>query len=666
MNKNMINTMRTMTIKKVSDVVTSENVLKAMTINAELNALGYTLKPNGIAILAQGEMNHILDDFKVIIGNVSAKPMYPNFPTQVMNLDDATFRFHQLCHYFSTYGMEELFGAEVKRGWLPTVEDTEKIEKDTTLLDLKVLDIIFESEIPNFCIKKLAEKKERFTIEEMELFTDAVSKADTTVLTSMNITFKENLIPIFKVIFESDREDKKEILVSICQHTGDVWKCIESILNERKIKHFKTAEKNLFVKILESYSIADFKANLILSNSKANKMKKMLKYLDYNMYSKSVLHRQAVAELRNNELTSWEGKAKALIANKDSSALSFISERPGMMVRMLTMLLRAGYSVSDISTELSKKADALSTQTLVTLLEHFGRKKATRFDGELHDKKEATEVYEIVNVSFLANLKSKNSELKNKRVYLDLDNFDLELSQLECNNKSPEGGYLTSGLAIKIPEKVKKMRFFVYWNDDKRVDIDLHTYGLMANDMVTHIGWNANFCDGGMVTSGDITHSDAAEFIDIDLNHVDLKRVNTAIDIFDIGDWGCFTERAMKNIETVFVGMMAVDKIGKEVKLYDPKNCFFTHFLKGNESHLTYGIIDIEHRVLIFKGTEKDCNLQESLENKFNLKVYLDEFFKAQNVTIVKDKNECDFVISMEKTKEENGISLIDQNFYLD
>ena len=429
-------------------------------------------------------------------------------------------------------------------------------------------------------------------------------------------------------------------------------------------KHFKTSQKRILVKVLENFPVDDFKSNLIISNSKARDVKHLLQYLDYNIYSRSPEHKLAVAQLRNKELKSWEGQAKALISEKNVDALKFIAKRPGMMIRMLTLLLRAGYTEEMIQKELVKKADSLSTQTLVTILAHFGRTDATNFAKELHDKVEAEHVFNIVKNTLSENLKTKDTEIKNKKVYLSLDDFNLELSQLECNNKSPESGYLTSGLALNIPEDVKKMRFFVYWNDKRRVDIDLHTYGLTKDDERFHIGWNADFYNGGMVTSGDITHSDAAEFIDIDLETAELKRVNADIDIYSIGDYDI--DRAMKNIETVFVGMMAVDKIGKDVKLYDPKNCFFTHYLKGDESKLNYGIIDLEHRVLIFKGIEKGYDLAYSLENKFNLKVYLEDLFAAQNVEIVDEKENADFVISMEKTKEENGISLIDQNFYLD
>lgn len=662
MDKKMISTFRTMVVEKVSDTITDESMLRAMTVNTELNHLGYTLKPMGIITLAKSDMTNLVKEFKDAIGNVKAKPMYPNFPTQVMEMDEATFRMHQLCHYFSTYGVEMLLGVDVQKGWLPKVEDTEKTEEDKSLLDLKVLDVIFTDEQSNFIITKLAKKKERFTIEEMELFKDATKNANHDVLVHMDVAFKENLIPIFKTVFESNREDKNEILVGICQHTGDVMKCARELLNEKR--HFKTSEKKLLVKVLESFPVQDFKANLILSNSKAEDMKILLQFLDYNMYSRSKSHKNTVADLRSNKLQSWEGKAKTLISEKDEKTLHFIGERPGMMVRMITLLLRNGFSAKEITNVLVEKADALSTQTLVTLLSHFGKNEVVRFDGEIHDKKEAETVFEIVKQVFIQNLVSKNTELRDKKVFLDSGNINLELSQLECNQKSPESGYLTSGLAINLPEDLKRVRFFVYWNDTGCVDLDLHAFAIDNNGKTIHIGWNGDYNKCGIVHSGDITHSNAAEYIDVDLSS-NVSQVKTDIDIFYAG----YKTPMMKNIDTVFVGMMAVNQMGETVKLYDPKNCFFSHFLKGNEKVIEYGLLDLAHHVLVFKGTETHCygfNGKIELENRFNLKVYLDELLKSQHATLVNEKEDADIILTMEKSTEEKGISLIDNNFYLD
>lgn len=665
MDKKMISTFRTLVVEKERENITDESMLRAMTVNAELNALGYTLKPIGIIALAKADMSRIVVDFKDAIGEVKAKPMYPNFPMQVMEMEEAEFRLHQLLHYFSTYGVEKMLGVDVEKGWLPKVENTEKVKEDDTLLSLKVLDVIYTDEQSDYVITKLARKNERFTLEEMTLFEEATKDASHEVLISMNVEFKENLVPVFKMIFEGNREDKKEILVGLCQHTGDVMKCARPLLEARHdSKHFNTSEKRLLVKVFEAFPIADFKANLILSNSKAEDAKILIQYLDYNTFSRSKAHKKAVAKLRNNQLRSWEGKAKALISEENEDALTFIGERPGMMVRMLTILLRAGYDAEKIAEILVEKGEALSTQTLVSLLTHFGEKNAKRFDDTLHDKKEANAVFEIVRKALISNLACKETPIRDQKVYLDNGNINLELSRLECNIKSPESGYLASGLAINILEDIKRLRFFLYWNDKERTDLDLHTFAITTEGEGVHIGWNGEYNNHNIVYSGDITHSDAAEYVDVDLTS-DIEQVKTDIDVYYAGSKEC----KMKNIDTVFVGMMAVKKLGEDVKLYDPKNCFFSHFLKGDEKTIEYGFIDVPHRVLVFTGKPKTTYGMKGkmeLENRFNLKAYLDLLLASQHAVFVENEEDADVILTMEKSTKENAISLIDENFYLD
>lgn len=67
-----------------------------------------------------------------------------------------------------------------------------------------------------------------------------------------------------------------------------------------------------------------------------------------------------------------------------------------------------------------------------------------------------------------------STPLKGKRIFCKLDQFDLIHSTLETEDRSKDGGYIRSGIAYRIPEDAKTVRFFAYWNDSVRVDIDLH------------------------------------------------------------------------------------------------------------------------------------------------------------------------------------------------
>ena len=667
------NLLKEMRIVTIADGATHDNsdidnrrMVVAVTVNQELNNFGYTLKPEDIVRLAKCDISEItilLNEFKEIVGDVKAKPMYPNFPFQVMEMDEATFRFHQLCHYFSTYGIEALTGEEVIKGWLPNVEDTEKTKYDKSLLDLKVLDLWSYTYAIDFSILRLLSKNERLTLPEMEIIKCDIKLVTDDVFKTLNIPFKENMYELFYNVFTSNRFKEIE-LYKFCQHTGDIWKCIDYLMNEKGIKHFRTSQKRVLVKLLESYPVADFEANLILSNKSANKVKILLNYLDFNTYSRSPQHKEAVRKLRNKELQSWEGKAKALIFSKDTSALEFISKRPGIMLRMITLLLRNGYKASDISKALIESAGKLSTQTLVTLCTFFGMEELPETKkGEERDKFEVMALNAIFNECLEANLAAKDiAELKDKKVFLDMDNYNLDLSMIECNTKSEEGGYIRSGLAYKIPEDVKRIRLFVYWNDKNRVDVDLHASMINLDGTKATIGWNSNYKNGVAVFSGDITHSDAAEYIDIDLDKAKdiYSKANLNINLYS-------GRPSFGEIDECFVGIMAVNNIGEEVKLYDAKNCFFNHYLKGKQRCLEYGYIDIKNHCLVFIGKEgvKYSNNQY-YKSSFSLGKYLDALFVSQNTELVENKEDADIILTMEKSTDDKAISLLDNNFFME
>ena len=709
-------------------------ITQAMTVNEELRNLGYTLKPADILRLAASRsMTGFAEHFRSLLPSVDAPPMYPDFPEQVMKMDEAEFRMHQMIHYFSTYGLETLFGVEISRGWLPDVEATEKSQSDDPLLEAKVLELMPEEEAPSEALRRILTRRERMTKPSKELVKLAIPLVTPQQLAGIQIPFKENLVELFDAVLEgTDGTDRIQFLHEICQHTGDVLKCLRGILPKHRY-HLHTGQKRAVVKLLESYPANDLRANLILSRAGREKNLISLQYLDYNMYSRSEAHKEAVRALRNGELRSWEGQARCLVETGDRGALDFIAARPGMMLRMLRWLLRKGYKDSEILERLRSKSDALSLHTIVdtlNALEEAGARepqeklfiaaldrreteaaqhreklkkllsKERGLDPELKahiirnverrqrmsiesfskEYKEARALYEksqpydgrvcdILTAVLFEHLRGMRTELYQKKVCLQTDAYDLSRSVLKSGNGSEEGGYLPAGIAIRIPDEVRHLRFFVYWNDKKRVDLDLHAEAFSAEFEPIHVGWNADYKKGGIVHSGDITHSNAAEYIDIDLD-APLLRVQTRIHIYN-------GKNSFKEIDTCYVGMMAVKKLGAKVKLYDPKNCFFTHELKSGSNELQYGYVDVPCRRLCFVGKEPEilpeyCRPFEVSHNdrpeghRLTMDKYLSMLFEAQEVAPAASPEEADMILTMEKPVEEKGVSLVDRNFYLE
>lgn len=650
--KKLLSELRIVVFKNDNFALTDENLTKAITLNSELINLGYTLKPKDIiSIACSSSLDSFYKHFVSLIDNVKAKPMYPNFPTQVMEMDEATYRFHQLIHYFSTYGVEEyVSNTEVKQGWLPNVKDDEKIEDDESLLKANVIDLIDESEMYKKPLSIILSKRERMTLPETEIVKVACDKVDFSFYKDFDIPFKENMLELSLIISEScSPADTVELLFNICQHAGDALRVIDYFIGKHRYK-LKKSEQKMFTHLLDLYEEDNFKSNLILSLKKAKRTHVVLNHIKYTYYSKNKKNIDAVNEFRNGNLKSWESQFKYLLNNDKNKALPFISKRPGMLLRMIAWLIRLGFKPSEIVEELIKNANSLSTQTLVTTLTHF------MMEAPEDKVQEYQDVAYVLSETLKAKLSMIDTKLKNKKVYVDEGIYSFENSIIEANSKSDEGGYIRSGIAYKIPENIKRLRFFVYWNDKHRIDIDLHSLGFNKDGTNFHIGWNAHYNNNGIVSSGDITHSNAAEYIDVDLENTKAQLINMSIH--------SYTQVPFKNIDTVLVGMLAVKNIGEKVKLYNPKNCFFSHNLKSNVISMVYGYINVEKRILVYTG--KETHLKDIYVSKFTLDKYLELLFKGQYVELVDNKEDADFILTLDKSKEENNISIIDENFFMD
>ena len=655
--------LRLVSVTPDSAELTEENMVRAMTVNEELLALGYTLAPKDLVVLAKSaDADGFAARVRAYIGDVKAKPMYPDFPAQVMAMDEAVFRFHQLLHYLTTYGVEELTGMQVTKGWLPEMQDTEKTEPDETLLAAKTIALLGSDEKYTLPYRKILTKTERMTDKECMIIAECAKHLSAEQLAAVRVTFKQNLLIVYNTVFADDTlstEEKLGFLHALCQHTGDVWKCMDYALTRARF-HFRTSQKRLTVRLLESYPLWDFRGNLILSGKKRERTLVMLKFIDFNEYARKPEYKQAVADLRAGKLRSWESEIKAMVSRKAPEVLDAYAERPGMMVRHLTYLLRNGYPAKEIYAKLSPHAAELKPQTLVSLASFFSRPEINAFAEDRYQ--EAFMLKIMVQHLLEARLAANETALRGKKIYLNMPDFDLDLSTVRVNDKSAEGGYIRSGIAYKIPEDVKCIRFFVYWNDETRVDIDLHGAAFDLENQFIHVGWNAQFKSNELVFSGDITHSDAAEYIDVDLEKARTMLRSVTLNINLYYGYPTFGE-----IDECFVGIMGVAKTNAEVKLYDPKNCFFTHYLTGKYRLLNYGYIDVQNRVLIFDGTPNDSHYSTAPQrSSFSLRNYLDILFASQKAELAASPEEADLVLVMGKPSAENELSLIDNNFFME
>ena len=750
-DKLLFDNLRLVSYRTGNAPLTNEGLVTAMTMNENLKSLGYTLNPQDLIRIAQSpSADEVYEKVKGMMSSVNAKPMYPDFPTQVMEMDEAQFRMHQMIHYFSTYDLEAMTGIEISKGWLPAeaglVSDTEKTKEDTTLLRAKVLGLVAEEEKYTKPFESILAKRERMTDGEREIVKQCAESGKLSLKKKIRVPFKENLRDTFMTVAKTGadgtipRQEAAQALYNICQHPGDVTENLHNYLAKNRYS-LRTAEKKMFVSLYDRFTDKSFKDNLIVPRSREKFTKEIFRRIDFTKYTKSHDKAKAVREIGKDR--TWEAKARDMITSHDPDAVKFAAQRPGMLIRMTSMALRNGYSEEEIASELSKKSTEISAQTLVSQIyamrkgpandQSVGAKKARQaLAQELHgidkakralaaeerkkalereetfgytigsvwpggkvstpsekkidvqtamqnrskklkekisriDEKEAERIkernstYAAQNRIFTAVLKDRlekiSTGLEGKTVYIDTL-YDIGKMPLDPAHKKMSQGYLPPAV-VKIPEGIDRIRCFVYWNDRHRVDLDLHAYAKSEDGKQMHVGWDADFRNSGVCSSGDITHSNAAEYIDVDLN----KAREMVVDL----QLHSYTGEHFLDIDTCFAGIMAVDQIGKEVKLYDPKNCFASMDITNNSTNISVAELDTKERTISFSCKDKERGFSEKEQlPPFSIKDYVKILVEAGGGKFTEDPEKADVIITLTKPASEKEISLIDNNYFFE
>ena len=658
------------------NTISQDSIKLALVDQENVRALGYNLKNESVAKLAADyesnpNMTPLYKYIQEYTPEIKASPMYPNFPAQVKNMSELEFRVNQFLHYASTYGIESVFGIEVKTGFSPKTEEIIVRLEDEQLIALKTLDYMSEIDAVKLVIENLIGRKERLENRNLELAKIVVSMKNRPAI--QEIPFKENIVALFsETLLKGSVEEVYSAeceLKNILKHPGDVLDLVERTVVLNKYKHLRTTTKRVFVNLLENFTADALEENLasnrwssaFLGKNKKRRSRNrnisLIDYLSISRFARKQSTLDLVSALKNGELISWNQNLESVMKEDIMKAAEIAKQRPGIYFRMVNRFAKLGLDVGTLKNHMLEVGGDLKTQSIVSTL--------NRYDGSRNeDKSIADGVREAFLNALVANLSNKKIEaIAGKKVFIDSSQFDLDASRIELNDKSVEGGYIQSGLAIKIPEEVETMRFFTYWNDKKRVDIDLHSSFLRKDGSQGHIGYYGSYNTEGFAFSGDITHSDAAEYVD--MNFKEAIEDGVAAIQFNINS---FTRQPFKDIDTVFTGMMAIGKLDEKVELYSPKNCFFSHELKNEETSLNYAYIDIEKRILFIIGTAEtglnDLNL-EAQERKLSVQSYLNILLATQKATMVTNVEDADVVLGIEKSDDKNYYSLIDENFFM-
>lgn len=547
----------------------SENKSGASTVAANMMTLGFipsnalfnamTYLPETELVTLQESLIPVLE--KAVGANVKYEPMYPNFPQQVMEMDDMELFLNAIIHYW-TLGE-----------WMPTYEKLERSVGDEDV-KLKELGLATQKDFDGIFTKLLGSN-------------DSISETDKktikwfvdnngTLIPPKDIPFKENLCYIAGVLLEKGMD------ISEFMHTAtDVLRVITyinggdiSLAANTKFKSMPRPMRKMFVSVLEKVARQED------IDRHRGKWVRLFHTLHVGDYSES-LYKMAQPFRENKAVPTFNGRVShAIRTGNVVKAVELLGNRPGDFTRRLDHLLRLGKNTQQhVVDSYLAVANNVPTRTLIQVLGHLKTRhedvdmrvvfpkgsvqRATIVDSHL-DKLPIATLSSLASgiVTVLMERFSKEESLG--KVYIDPR---LERCPLPAQQRSASEGLKQVARGTRLPIGDKgTLRFFIYWvGQDIDLSATFHDENLEMRQQISY----TNLRDGGLQTchSGDITRAPkgASEFIDVTIDPaVDAGFRYAVMNVY------VFSGPTFKEHEACYAGWMTRSK-PRSNEIYQPK-----------------------------------------------------------------------------------------------
>lgn len=587
------------TTPNIADV----NVVATLLKNIE--SLGYTLSKELIVELitsSNADVIRFAEDvttsLKNLLGdNVRHRPMYPNFPSQVMEATEAELYVNAMLHYL---------GKSVGLRILPIYE-----KKDRPALNhSKPLVIIDKGSTEDFVklMTNLIKSKISFNEVDRE---DLKLTLKTFSLGIADVPNKENLAFAASIESEFTRQFKTATDVlryAVALSDGDI-----SLATKTKFRKFKKSERREILGLLNSLN--EITEDMLRYKSEWKRLGEILHPGDY--VSRFPTAAEAFNILRNDlPFETFNSKTERLIKEeKTLEAAQHLSARPGEFARRLDKLLREAdvlelVSIVDAFEEVAHKvSSSVLLQTRAHFIDRdskslrvfFPKGNIAKFTA-VEDKRygvasgQAGAVVDICTKA-LAKIYSENETLG--RVFVDPS---LKGYLIPFGNRSASAGVrtLARGTRMPIDPSDKVIRLFTHWKDVpgtwRGTDIDLSAGLLDENFNTRGTVSYYNLREVGGVHSGDITSAPngASEFIDIDIEKA-LKAGHRYVYMSILS----YTRESFKDIPELFAGFMGRTDAGSG-EIYEPKTVLNKIDITVDGTNAVPMILDLKNREIIW------------------------------------------------------------------
>lgn len=503
----------------------------------------------------------LIKDLQVLVGAHRVfRPMYPNFPEEVMASSAVSLYWNAARHYL-THRLPE--SVALPR---PTL-DGESSLRTIDLGDREDFESIFT---------QLVKSKSSWSLEDQEDVRWFISQYQEriTPLLPREIPLKENLAVVGAALLQHTNigeaflkdyiKTATDVLrVSVALSGGDV-----SLSEPTKFVKLRRGERRLLLSLLEC--CGDPTEDMLRWKERWKRLGERIHPGDFQwQFPKSY---QAFKILREDiRSETFNSKLESALANRDVlSAIQLLGQRPGEFARRLDQLSRLGNHCKVVE-RFAQVADKVSTPVLLQVLAHFehrdeqhslrsffpkgdvGKVQAIANDLPKLPSGVATDIVQVCRQALIRRF-SKLRSLG--RCYIDprLKDFLVPFSQRSASKSLRT---LVRGSRLKMPD-TKTIRFFLWWKNGKsRTDIDLSAVLYNKDFQYIDVVSYYNLKNFGGHHSGDIVDAPfgAAEFIDLDIERCLDKGVR-----YVVASINSFTEQPYCDLPECFAGWMARDK----------------------------------------------------------------------------------------------------------
>jgi hypothetical protein len=584
-------------------------------IMKNVEALGYTFSQP----MAQALQGLTLEELTAFYGELipmlrkmrgahrAFKPMYPNFPKQVMEASELELFLNAMVHYWSDgqllphYEKEERLplAEEVKLTVIDLGNETEFqalfgqiVGSNTSLSDQDKADIDwylleYGTEVGAMMPASIPQKETQSYIAA--LFINY---------------FQAPVAGEFLARYFATATDVLRLAVALSE--GDI-----SLAKPTRFRNFKRSERDVLMSLLEN--TGNPTEDMIRWKKRWIRLGEKLHAGEYaKKYPKAVA---AFGVLRNNEKYTTFNNAveQALLNRKVREALDRLVTRPGDFARRLDHLLRITPTTErqNVVAAFQIAAVKVSTPVLLQVRQHFVRRndqsdirvffpkgniaKAKAIDNQLPpiSKTICKAVVEACDQALTQRFAEKAPLGK---VFVDekLQDYLLPFSQRSASKSLRT---LVRGSKVSLPENCDVLRFFIWWmNGNYRTDIDLSA--TLFNDKFENAGVLSyyNLREFGGCHSGDIVDAPngASEFIDVSLSKLQKAGIRYVVMTLN-----SFTSQPFCDLPECFAGWMARQH-AQSGEVFEPKTVQDRLDVTANTQIAVPLVIDVMERKVIW------------------------------------------------------------------